>query len=74
MSEIFVKKKSQHKRLVSQAPLHGTSPLPFSTENLVHKEKRGNSWNKKNIVCQIKSDLIKSNIPHVPHVPPAHFI
>lgn len=73
MSETFVKKKSQHKRLVSQAPLHGTSS-PFSTENLVHKEKRGNSWNKKNIVCQIKSDLIKSNIPHVPHVPPAHFI
>lgn len=72
MSEIFVKKKSQHKRLVSQAPLHGTfPPPPFSTENLVHKEKRGNSWNKKNIVCQIKSDLIKSNIPHVP---PAHFI
>lgn len=47
MSETFAKKKSKRKRLVSQAPLHGTSPLPFSTENLVHKEKRGNSWNKK---------------------------
>lgn len=71
MSETFVKKNSKRKRLVSQAPLHGTSPLPFSTANLVHKEKRGNSWNKKNIVCQIKSDLIKSNIPNVPQ---AHFI
>lgn len=56
MSETFAKKKSKRKRLVSQAPLHGTSPLPFSTENLFTRKREVTLGIKK--ILSVKSNLI----------------